>query len=79
MPVPEACRIRQNPRGGPEAQSFDPCQAVIRIPRKVLKSGSHSCAPRTTATVIDRPAPHAEPVDTSMSHVGFGFVVGTRP
>ena len=41
----KACCVPQNPRGGPEAESYDPCQPAIRIPRKVLKGGSHLCAP----------------------------------
>ena len=60
----------QNPRGGPEAHSYDPRQPEIRIPRKVLKGGSHLCAPNYCRRY--RPAArHAEPVDTSTSHVGF--------
>jgi formylglycine-generating enzyme len=43
--APKACCVPQNPRGGPESASFDPCQPDIRIPRKVLKGGSHLCAP----------------------------------
>ena len=41
-----------------------------RIPRKVIKGGSHLCAPNYCRRY--RPAArHAEPVDTSTSHVGF--------
>lgn len=68
--IPKACCIPQNPRGGSEAASFDPAQPNIRIPRKVLKGGSHLCAPNYCRRY--RPAArHAEPVDTSTSHVGF--------
>ena len=68
------CCIPQNPRGGPEAESYDPHQPEIRIPRKVLKGGSHLCAPNYCRRY--RPAArHAEPVDTSTSHVGFRCVV----
>ena len=46
----------------------------IRIPRKVLKGGSHLCAPNYCRRY--RPAArHAEPVDTSTSHVGFRCVM----
>ena len=49
-------------------------RAYIRIPRKVLKGGSHLCAPNYCRRY--RPAArHAEPVDTSTSHVGFRCVV----
>ena len=41
----KACCVPQNPRGGPEAESYDPRQPESRIPRKVLKGGSHLCAP----------------------------------
>jgi len=75
--APKACCVPQNPRGGPESTSFDPCQPDIRIPRKVLKGGSHLCAPNYCRRY--RPAArHAEPVDTSTSHVGFRCVVRGR-
>ena len=72
--APKACCIPTNPRGGVEADSYDPCQPEIRIPRKVLKGGSHLCAPNYCRRY--RPAArHAEPVDTSTSHVGFRCIV----
>ena len=72
--APKACCIPENPRGGRVDQSYDPCQPNIRIPRKVLKGGSHLCAPNYCRRY--RPAArHAEPVDTSTSHVGFRCVV----
>ena len=72
--APKACCVPQNPRGGPEADSYDPRQPEVRIPRKVLKGGSHLCAPNYCRRY--RPAArHAEPVDTSTSHVGFRCVV----
>jgi formylglycine-generating enzyme len=75
--APKACCIPANPRGGPEAASYDPCQPQIRIPRKVLKGGSHLCAPNYCRRY--RPAArHAEPVDTSTSHVGFRCVIRER-
>jgi sulfatase modifying factor 1 len=64
------CCIPANPRGPRENESFDPRQPAIRIPRKVVKGGSHLCAPNYCRRY--RPAArHAQPVDTSMSHVGF--------
>jgi formylglycine-generating enzyme required for sulfatase activity len=72
--APKACCVPSNPRGGPEDASYDPCQPAIRIPRKVLKGGSHLCAPNYCRRY--RPAArHAEPVDTSTSHVGFRCVI----
>jgi formylglycine-generating enzyme required for sulfatase activity len=41
----KVCCISENPRGGRVEGSYDPCQPQIRIPRKVLKGGSHLCAP----------------------------------
>jgi formylglycine-generating enzyme required for sulfatase activity len=71
--APKACCIPQNPRGGWEEGSYDSCQPNIRIPRKVLKGGSHLCAPNYCRRY--RPAArHAEPIDTSTSHVGFRCV-----
>jgi formylglycine-generating enzyme required for sulfatase activity len=68
--APKACCIPENPRGGHEDQSYDPCQPKIKIPRKVIKGGSHLCAPNYCRRY--RPAArHAEAVDTSTSHVGF--------
>jgi sulfatase modifying factor 1 len=72
--APKACCIPKNPRGGPEAESYDPCQPQIKIPRKVVKGGSHLCAPNYCRRY--RPAArHAQPVDTSTSHVGFRCVI----
>jgi formylglycine-generating enzyme len=71
--APKACCIPENPRGGSESGSYDPCQPQIKIPRKVVKGGSHLCAPNYCRRY--RPAArHAQPIDTSMSHVGFRCV-----
>jgi formylglycine-generating enzyme required for sulfatase activity len=70
----KACCVPENPRGGSEQGSYDSCQPNVRIPRKVLKGGSHLCAPNYCRRY--RPAArHAEPIDTSTSHVGFRCVV----
>jgi len=70
----KACCIPINPRGPKAEDSFDPAQPQIRIPRKVLKGGSHLCAPNYCRRY--RPAArYPEPVDTSTSHVGFRCVV----
>ncbi|MFK4498647.1 sulfatase modifying factor 1 [Bradyrhizobium japonicum] len=72
----KACCIPQNPRGGLEQDSHDPSLPLSRIPRKVIKGGSHLCAPNYCRRY--RPAArHAEPIDTSTSHLGFRCV--TRP
>lgn len=68
-----ACCIPANPRGPARQESFDPASPA-RIPRKVLKGGSHLCAANYCQRY--RPAArHPEPVDTSTSHVGFRCVV----
>jgi formylglycine-generating enzyme len=64
------CCTTENPPAGAEQASYDPCQPEVRIPRKVLKGGSHLCAPNYCRRY--RPAArHPQPVDTSTSHVGF--------
>lgn len=68
------CCIPSNPRNIRAEGSFDPRQPEIRIPRKVVKGGSHLCAPSYCRRY--RPAArHAQPVDSSMSHVGFRCVL----
>jgi formylglycine-generating enzyme len=72
--APKACCIPENPRGAREDASYDPRQPNIKIPRKVIKGGSHLCAPNYCRRY--RPAArHAEPIDTSTSHVGFRCIV----
>ena len=67
------CCIPRNPRGGAESKSYDPCMPEIRVGRKVLKGGSHLCAPNYCRRY--RPAArYAQPIDTSASHVGFRCV-----
>jgi formylglycine-generating enzyme required for sulfatase activity len=72
--APKACCIRRNPRGPRLEESYDPAQPEIKIPRKVLKGGSHLCAPNYCRRY--RPAARfPEPVDTSTCHVGFRCIV----
>jgi formylglycine-generating enzyme required for sulfatase activity len=55
-------------------ESYDPGQPQLRIPRKVLKGGSHLCAPNYCLRF--RPAARSpQMVDTSMSHLGFRCIV----
>jgi len=68
------CCIPRNPRGGLKDRSYDPALPRIRIPRKVLKGGSHLCAPNYCRRY--RPAARfPEPIDTSTCHLGFRCVV----
>jgi len=69
-----ACCVPRNPRGASEADSHDDCNPRIKIPRKVLKGGSHLCAPNYCRRY--RPAARfPQPIDTSTCHVGFRCVV----
>ena len=75
--APKTCCIPENPRGPRLEDSFDPRQPQIKIPRKVIKGGSHLCAPNYCRRY--RPAArHAEPIDTSTSHVGFRCITRKR-
>lgn len=70
----DSCCIPANPRGGRKDESVDPTAPSHRIPRKVLKGGSHLCAESYCRRY--RPAArYAQPIDTSTSHVGFRCVV----
>jgi sulfatase modifying factor 1 len=68
------CCVPQQPRGGMLEGRYDPAQSQFRIPRKVLKGGSHLCA--DSYCLRYRPAARRpQMVDTGMSHVGFRCVV----
>ena len=68
-PANKPCCIPVNPRGAPRSGSHDGCGSTV-IPRKVVKGGSHLCAPNYCRRY--RPAArHPHPVDTSTSHIGF--------
>ena len=59
-----------------ERQPMIPVNRNIKIPRKVIKGGSHLCAPNYCRRY--RPAArHAEAIDTSTSHLGFRCVKRT--
>ncbi|MEW1981496.1 formylglycine-generating enzyme family protein [Citricoccus sp. NPDC079358] len=65
-----ACCVPRDPRGGSVEDSFDPAQPQFRMPRKVIKGGSHLCA--DTYCLRYRPAARRpQMIDTGMSHVGF--------
>lgn len=69
-----SCCVPANPRGGTEQQSYDSQMSAMRIGRKVLKGGSHLCAPNYCQRY--RPAArYAQPIDTSTSHIGFRCVL----
>ena len=65
-----SCCVPVNPRGGDREASLDPAQPQFRVPRKVIKGGSHLCA--DSYCLRYRPAARRpQMVDTGMSHVGF--------
>ncbi|WP_431897002.1 formylglycine-generating enzyme family protein [Nonomuraea sp. bgisy101] len=67
------CCVPRNPRGGDVGSSYDPAQPQFRIPRKVIKGGSHLCA--DTYCLRYRPAARRpQMIDTGMSHIGFRCV-----
>ena len=68
-----SCCTVQNPRGGRQESSFDPTMPDLPIPRRVMKGGSHLCAPNYCRRY--RPAARMpQAVDTSTSHLGFRCV-----
>lgn len=74
--VQHACCIPANPRGADRDGSVDPAQPEIPIPRKVIKGGSHLCAPNYCRRY--RPAARfPEAIDTSTSHLGFRCIKRT--
>lgn len=72
-----SCCVPSNPRGATRKESLDPATPHIPIPRKVLKGGSHLCAPSYCQRY--RPAArHPQAVESSTSHIGFRCVVRER-
>ena len=69
-----ACCVPTNPRISSPEQSYNPGQPGEHIPRRVIKGGSHLCAPNYCLRY--RPAARQpQMIDTSMSHLGFRCVV----
>jgi sulfatase modifying factor 1 len=72
--IDSPCCTAKNPRGARQEASYDPRQAELKIGRKVTKGGSHLCAPNYCRRY--RPAARmAQPVDTSISHLGFRLII----
>jgi sulfatase modifying factor 1 len=68
--VKACCGPVVNPRIVSPDKSYDAAQAQFRIPRKVVKGGSHLCAPNYCLRY--RPAARQpQMIDTSMNHIGF--------
>jgi sulfatase modifying factor 1 len=75
--VDKPCCVPRNPRVDSADHSHLAGQPGERIPRKVIKGGSHLCAPNYCLRY--RPAARqGETVDTSTGHIGFRCVVRAR-
>lgn len=73
-PAASPCCVAEDPRGGSVEGSLDPELPGIAIGRKVIKGGSHLCAPNYCQRY--RPAARApQMVDSATSHIGFRCVV----
>ena len=71
------CCLPQNPRGGTMEGSYDRSVPQFRIPRKVVKGGSHLCAPNYCLRY--RPAARRpQMIDTGTSHISFRGVVRVK-
>jgi sulfatase modifying factor 1 len=71
-----ACCVPQNPRVTLPDGSYVTDEPGARIARRVIKGGSHLCAPNYCLRY--RPAARqSETVDTSTSHIGFRCIVHT--
>lgn len=74
----KACCISHNPRNMRGENVFDPQHPEIQIARRVVKGGSHLCAPSYCQRY--RPAArHPQAVDSSTTHVGFRCVMRRNP
>lgn len=70
----KACCAPHNPRVESPEHSHEPGAPGAHIPRRVIKGGSHLCAP--SYCLRYRPAARqGEAVDTATSHIGFRCVV----
>ncbi len=79
-PPAKACCVSRNPRGGRREDSLDPLIPGGSAPRKVLKGGSHLCAPSYCRRY--RPAARQpQTLDTASVHIGFRCIrrVGPSP
>jgi sulfatase-modifying factor enzyme 1/sulfatase-like protein len=74
--VKTCCTISVNPRVISPEYSYDVRQPQFKIPRKVVKGGSHICAPNYCLRY--RPAARQpQMIDTGMTHIGFRCIIRT--
>lgn len=68
------CCVPMNPLSTVREESCDPLTPWTRIPRKVIKGGSHLCAPNYCFRY--RPAARSpEAIDTATCHIGFRCII----
>jgi formylglycine-generating enzyme required for sulfatase activity len=72
--VASCCVPAVNPRIASPEKSYNPKQPQFRIPRKVVKGGSHLCA-RNYCLRYRPAARQPQMIDTGMSHIGFRCIV----
>lgn len=73
-PANACCTPPANPRVASAGRSYDTGRPGGHIPRRVIKGGSHLCAP--SYCLRYRPAARQpEAIDTSTSHIGFRCVI----
>ena len=73
-PLSPCCSPRIDPRVDTPDASYDVGRPGAHIPRRVIKGGSHLCAP--SYCLRYRPAARQpEAIDTSTSHIGFRCVI----
>ena len=73
------CCVPRNPRRSSAVEdSFDPHAPALRIARRVIKGGSHLCAPEYCRRY--RPAARQpQAIDTPTSHIGFRCMAPRAP
>ena len=71
---PKSCCASHNPRAASPVANMESNQPDAHIPRRVVKGGSHLCAPNYCMRY--RPAARqGEAVETSTSHIGFRCII----
>ena len=73
-PTPQACCAPPDPHAGTAEVNPVAGQPGVNIPRRVIKGGSHLCAPNYCLRY--RPAARqGEAIDTSTTHIGFRCII----
>jgi sulfatase modifying factor 1 len=75
--VKSCCAPSVNPRVFSPEKSYNQHQPQFRIPRKVVKGGSHLCA-RNYCFRYRPAARQPQMIDTGMAHIGFRCIARTQ-